>query len=178
VHQGHYPRVLAKAREYARLYELGMVEPLDPPALRRMKLEAWYKSEERRERRRMKKLGMLADWERQTAQIVKEQEARRRALRDRLGPAKFERLCRDERQLRDWMQLGGFASRQPCPVPHLLDEENQRKQADLFPDFEPEPPLEIETQPTRRDGTTDEQHQLAGEVIYYDTFGPDFWSDL
>ena len=93
-HFGHTPAALRKAEERARQYEMGMLDPLDPPAVRRAKLRAWGEVEVRLARRRMRKAGILEDFDRAAGRVGRpvskpdeHSEAVRQWLRDgRQGP--------------------------------------------------------------------------------------------
>jgi hypothetical protein len=63
LHGSNLPAARAKARERMEAYANGMIETLDPPWVRREKVQAWERAEERYQRRLMKKKGTLADWE-------------------------------------------------------------------------------------------------------------------
>lgn len=108
-HNGHNRGVLAKAEERAHQYELGMLDPLDPPEVRRMKLRAWGAKQNNMATRQMKKAGIYEDWQRQAEQMQK--EAREAELLERLGPEKVAKLKKEAKEVRDWMMSGGKGPR-------------------------------------------------------------------
>ena len=86
-HGGHLPSNLATARERARQYELGMLDPQDHPWVREQRLRKFYESEDRRARRAFRKGAGLTKAE---AEQIERQEAQRldRMARDRAAKEK------------------------------------------------------------------------------------------
>lgn len=84
VHQGNNEGVRRKAEARMNAYAAGMLEPGDPPWLRRQKLKAWELSNQRWQIRKMKRAGVYDDWLRTQQQQQAEDKAavaRRKAER-------------------------------------------------------------------------------------------------
>lgn len=114
-HRGHHPRVLAKAAERARQYELGMIEPLDPPVVRRMKLKAWEDVQRRLARRAMKKAGILEDYDRTAITREREDRQRRTELVRRLGAEAVAEQDEQTRRFNRWLRDGQRGPRPSLP---------------------------------------------------------------
>lgn len=106
-HNGWQPRVVAQAAKRAKEYEQGLLDPLDPPELRRIKLGRYYRNEQTRIRRQMKKAGILEDFDRTAEQVRRESENRSAAYRREVGEERYVAEQKYARAERDWMMSNG-----------------------------------------------------------------------
>lgn len=146
-HRGHHPRVLAKAAERARLYELGMVDPLEPPVVRRMKLQAWEEVQQRLARRAMKKAGILDDYDQAAIGLEREDRQRRARLVRRLGAVAMAEQEEQTRRFNRWLRDGqrgprpGLPGEEPAEQPRDSEEATgQDRRSEPRPPVAPEWP--------------------------------------
>jgi len=114
-----------------------MIEPLDPPVVRRMKLQAWEDVQRRLARRAMKKAGILEDYDRAAIMREREDRKRRTELVRRLGAEAVAGQDEQTRRFNRWLRDG-----QRGPRPLLPGEEPTDQ---LVPDLAeggPEPATE------------------------------------
>lgn len=87
IHGGNQPEVRAKAEARMKQYDAGMLDPSDPPWLRRQKVQAWERANERYQVRRMKKAGTYDEWLRAQAQIKAQEQTRQQRVASAPQPA-------------------------------------------------------------------------------------------
>ncbi len=151
-HHGHHPKVLAKAAERARQYELGMIEPLDPPVVRRMKIKAWEDVQRRLARRAMKKAGILEDYDRTAIAREREDRQRRADLVRRLGTEAVAEQDEQTRRFNRWLRDGQRGPRPLLPGDEPADQPADQPGSHLA-DGGPEPATEL-ARPLGRSTTT------------------------
>lgn len=157
-HGGYSPTVQAKAAQRAEDYERGFLEPLDPSAVRRRKLAAFYATQERIARRQMAKAGTLADFDRTAVQVRREAEAEQRALVQRLGQEKVEQMRRYAKADREWFVSGGKGDRPRRADFGLDDEQPEQTEQPVEPVEQPEP---VQPEPFSRRAPSETPQEFA-----------------